>query len=167
MNLLQPMQSLVDAGGPVIAVIMLVALLLWILLLERAWLIWAIYPALSRQRVARWRRRKEHRSIRAGWIRRQIISENTQCLRSSLPVIAGIIAVLPMLGLFGTVSGMVHIFDQVAINGSPDYMAEGIARATLPTLAGMINGIFGLAAYGMIKAQISPLVSQFTKELAL
>ncbi|HID44476.1 MAG TPA: MotA/TolQ/ExbB proton channel family protein [Chromatiaceae bacterium] len=165
LSLLQPLRSLVDSGGIVVAIIMAVALVLWILLLERAWLLWALQRHFTRQSLVDWHSRIDPQSRRSGWIRQQLISENRQRLESTLPVIAGLIGTLPMLGLFGTVSGMVLIFDQVAINGSPEFMAEGIARATLPTLAGMITAISGLAGYGIIKSRIRPAIANLRKEL--
>jgi biopolymer transport protein ExbB len=60
------------------------------------------------------------------------------------------VAMYPLLGLLGTVSGMVAVFDVLAINGTgnPRGMAAGVWQATLPTMAGMvlaISGLFSLA----------------------
>jgi len=52
----------------------------------------------------------------------------------------------PLLGLLGTVSGMIAVFDVLATNGSdnPRGMAAGVWQATLPTMAGMVLAITGL-----------------------
>ena len=51
-----------------------------------------------------------------------------------------------MLGLLGTVTGMIEVFDVMAIAGSGNVrgMAGGISKATLPTMAGMVAALSGL-----------------------
>ncbi len=55
-------------------------------------------------------------------------------------------AVCPLLGLLGTVTGMIHVFDVMAIQGSGNAraMAAGISMATTPTMAGMVVALSGL-----------------------
>ncbi|HNS87923.1 MAG TPA: MotA/TolQ/ExbB proton channel family protein, partial [Parvularculaceae bacterium] len=49
-------------------------------------------------------------------------------------------------GLLGTVTGMVYVFDIMAVTGSSNarLMAEGISRATLPTMAGLFTSVSGV-----------------------
>ena len=56
------------------------------------------------------------------------------------------VALCPLLGLLGTVSGMIAVFDVLALNGTgnPRGMAAGVWQATLPTMAGMVLAITGL-----------------------
>lgn len=51
-----------------------------------------------------------------------------------------------MLGLLGTVTGMISVFDVMANQGSsnPKLMASGISLATLPTMAGMVAALTGM-----------------------
>ena len=54
----------------------------------------------------------------------------------------------PLLGLFGTVTGMIDVFNILAVTGGGDAksMAGGVSKATLPTMAGMVaalSGVFG------------------------
>ena len=48
--------------------------------------------------------------------------------------------------LLGTVTGMIEVFDVMAIAGSGNVrgMAGGISKATLPTMAGMVAALSGL-----------------------
>jgi choline dehydrogenase-like flavoprotein len=50
------------------------------------------------------------------------------------------------LGLLGTVTGMIQVFDVLALEGNnhPRAMANGISMATIPTMAGMVVALFGL-----------------------
>lgn len=68
----------------------------------------------------------------------------------------GVIANLaPMLGLFGTVIGMIRAFDVISQfgTGNPSLVAEGISEALLTTAAGLLVGIPTLAAYHFFKAR--------------
>ena len=55
-------------------------------------------------------------------------------------------AVGPLLGLLGTVSGMVEVFDVMAIAGSgnPRAMASGVYHAIIPTMTGMVAALSGM-----------------------
>jgi len=73
----------------------------------------------------------------------------------------GVIANLaPMLGLFGTVIGMIRAFDVIskAGTGNPGLVAEGISQALLTTAAGLIVGIPSLALYHFFRSRIDKIV---------
>lgn len=68
----------------------------------------------------------------------------------------GVIANLaPMLGLFGTVIGMIRAFDVIsrAGTGNPSLVAEGISEALITTAAGLLVGIPALAAYHFFRSR--------------
>ena len=72
-------------------------------------------------------------------------SESTK----NLLTIQGLIALCPLLGLLGTVTGMIVVFDVMAYTGGGDAkaMAGGVSKATIPTMSGMVaalSGVFGL-----------------------
>ena len=52
----------------------------------------------------------------------------------------------PLLGLIGTVSGMLEVFDSMALRGSADArtMASGVSHAMICTLTGLAVSITGL-----------------------
>jgi biopolymer transport protein ExbB len=51
------------------------------------------------------------------------------------------------MGLLGTVTGMIEVFEVMAISGSgnPRSMAAGVSKATVPTMAGMVAALSGVA----------------------
>ena len=57
-------------------------------------------------------------------------------------------ALCPLLGLMGTVTGMIEVFDVMAISGSGNArsMASGVSKATIPTMAGMVGALSGVFA---------------------
>ena len=58
------------------------------------------------------------------------------------------VALCPLLGLLGTVTGMIEVFNIMAVTGGGDAksMAGGVSRATIPTMAGMVAALSGVFA---------------------
>ena len=58
------------------------------------------------------------------------------------------VALCPLLGLLGTVTGMIEVFNIMAVTGGGDAksMAGGVSRATVPTMAGMVAALSGVFA---------------------
>lgn len=72
-----------------------------------------------------------------------LLSELMPKLNGLLPTIAVIGTLLPMLGLLGTVTGMINVFEVIALHGTgnPQEMAHGISQALLTTASGLVIAI--------------------------
>ena len=140
-------QDFVEQGGPVLWVIFATCFLLWLLILERIWYLRISWPRQSRRLVAQWNARTDCRSWRATKIRELTVSEVRMRLGATLPLIKVLVALCPLLGLLGTVTGMIEVFEVMAISGSgnPRSMASGVSKATVPTMAGMVAALSGVA----------------------
>jgi biopolymer transport protein ExbB len=143
---LSAIRDFVETGGGVLVVIAGVTVLMWTLIVER---FWYFHVAYRRERPLvreAWEARSEHSSWYAHQIRRQMISETRLKLTSGLLMIKTIVVVCPMFGLLGTVTGMIEVFDVMAIAGSGNArgMAAGVSKATLPTMAGMVAALSGM-----------------------
>ncbi len=71
--------------------------------------------------------------------------------------------VAPMVGLFGTVWGMIDAFNQIVVKGGqpePADLAGGISVALVTTWWGLIIAIPALAAYGSLRNRIDSLVAE-------
>lgn len=68
----------------------------------------------------------------------------------------------PMIGLLGTVHGMIQCFDEIATAGGgtpkPKELADGISRALFTTLIGLMLAIPAIAIYSILRNRISRLV---------
>lgn len=139
-------RDLIDQGGPILWVIFATCLLLWLLILERLWFVRFTWPPRSRQRIAQWCSRDDRFSWRARKIREAIVSEVKLELHALLPFIQLLVALCPLLGLLGTVLGMIGVFEVIAISGNDDAqaMARGVYRATIPTMAGLVVALTGI-----------------------
>ena len=70
----------------------------------------------------------------------------SQKLFQNISLIKTLVALCPLMGLLGTVTGMIHVFDVMAQTGTGNarLMASGISMATIPTMSGMVAALSGL-----------------------
>ncbi len=138
-------QDFLNSGGNVLYLIMAVLVVLWTLILERLWYFRFVYPGEVRQVVEEWHRRRDRSSWRAHKIREMLVSRLHGNLLRSVGMIKTLVAVCPLLGLLGTVTGMIEVFEVMSIvgNTNPRPMASGVTRATIPTMAGMVAALSG------------------------
>ena len=138
--------DMVDLGGDILVLIVILAAFLWALLLERFIFIRQIYPPLVAQAVNAWRERDERRSWYAQQFRGYLLYKANRLLLRNFGLVKTLIKLCPLLGLLGTVLGMLEIFDAVAITGgnNPRVTAGGVSKAIITTMAGMVMAISGL-----------------------
>ncbi len=139
-------RDFVELGGDVLLVIAGVTFGMWFLILERLWYFRWIHPQQAEEAERAWNAREDHRSWRAHKIRDLLITRVDLKLQRGLLIIQSLVALCPMLGLIGTVTGMIEVFDVMAVAGTGNVrgMAGGVSRATLPTMAGMVAALSGL-----------------------
>jgi biopolymer transport protein ExbB len=149
--------DLLELGGPILAAILVIAVVIWALLAERTCFLLLSYPRSLAAARAVWTNRAEQVSWFAQQQRADLITTLTSGLASFYPLIATLIKVCPLLGLLGTVLGMLEVFDALAATGSnnPRSMAAGVSKATVSTLAGMVVAIGGLLAYTVVERRAS------------
>jgi len=89
------------------------------------------------------------------------LAEITPRMEGSLATIAILATLLPMLGLLGTVTGMINVFEVIALHGSgkPDEMADGISQALLTTASGLIIAIPVIFLHHLLSRRINVLMA--------
>ena len=87
-------------------------------------------------------------------------------LERFLNMLGTIAAISPLLGLLGTVTGMIRTFKAITLAGvgNPAAMAGGIAEALITTAAGLLVAIPALVAYRYLRGRVDALVIQMEKE---
>jgi len=90
--------------------------------------------------------RQDTTSWYAHRIREAWISEASEKLDQRMLLIKTLVAVCPLIGLLGTVTGMISVFETMANQGTGNarLMASGISMATIPTMAGMVAALSGV-----------------------
>jgi biopolymer transport protein ExbB len=140
------MVSLWNDGGPWVFWIFSAGVLMWALILERYWFFWRILPKQVAAVQADWQARKDRTSWCARQIRTAMISRLNGSMTTGFPVMQVLVPMSPLLGLIGTVSGMLTVFDSMALRGSADArsMASGVSAAMICTMTGLAVSITGL-----------------------
>lgn len=135
-----------DAGGHVLTTIFLAGLVMWTLILERYWFFRRELPRQTQELLEQWRARRDHRSWASRHIRQTMISQVNLRMSITLPVMRVMVPLAPLLGLLGTVAGMLEVFDAMALRGYADArtMASGVSQAMTCTLAGLVVSISGI-----------------------
>lgn len=146
MSFFDSIRQFLDSGGTVLWAILWLSIILWCLIVERLLYFKQGYPKQRKIWVDQWQSRTDKNSQRALFIRECIICEAKISMNQSVPIIAMLVGLSPLLGLLGTVTGMIQVFDVMAVTGSGNAraMAAGVSQATLPTMAGMVIAITGL-----------------------
>ena len=149
------LRDFLDSGGWVLWTILAFTIALWTLLVERLWYLWRIFPKRAAGLERHWLRRSDRTSAASRYVRQAWLSVAWQRLERFMPLIRVLIALCPLLGLLGTVSGMIQVFDVLSVSGTgnPRAMAGGVSRATVPTMAGMVIAISGLFCLARLDAQ--------------
>ena len=142
----QAVTDLMEGGGPFVTWIFISGIVLWTLVIERYWYFTRVLPGEATRMLAVWRERAEHKSWCARAIRQAMISRLNAGMSSNLTLMKVLVPLSPLLGLIGTVSGMLNVFESMALRGSADArtMADGVSEAMICTLTGLAVSITGL-----------------------
>ncbi len=170
LSALEEIRALLVQGGWVLFPIFLIGLFAWILLFER----YFVYR--------RAKSRGEHGMLAT--LRRSIsdaVSLGRNAVDNSLklathaydvefdkafPTISVCASLAPMLGLLGTVSGMIHVFRTIQLFGfgNPVLIADGISEALLTTQAGLLVSFPIVLANNQLLNRLNNLKAKCWKE---
>lgn len=144
--ILRSVVDLIDGGGPFVFWIFVCGVLMWTLVLERCWFFWRVLPRQAAALRAQWHAREDRSSWCARQIRTAMISRLNVAMTNGFPLLQVLVPLSPLLGLIGTVSGMLEVFDSMALRGSADAqaMASGVSHAMICTMTGLAVSITGL-----------------------
>ncbi len=83
-------------------------------------------------------------------------------LNHRITYLADVGAIAPMVGLLGTVSGMIHSFGALATDiatSKPMMLAQGVSEALVCTASGLVVGILAFASYAFFRGRVQRLTS--------
>lgn len=156
-----------DKGGPALWLILLVSLLLWLLILERYWFLYCDFPALHDRILKRWLPYQHSRSRYAKRLRQSLLHELRYSAGRYLQTISALTRSLPLLGLLGTVIGMIQTFDVITLfgNGNARGLAGGISLALLTTMSGLVTALSGMYFGASLRQRTRHALEQAEAEL--
>ncbi|NTS75267.1 MotA/TolQ/ExbB proton channel family protein [Catenovulum sp. SM1970] len=163
----ETVRGFISTGGDVLYVVFGVLAIMWFLMIERYWFLILEFPKYRKDLIARWDARKDTTSWYAHKVRDFWISEASELLKARILLIKTLVALCPLIGLLGTVTGMISVFDSMATSGTgnPRLMASGISMATIPTMAGMVAALSGVFFSSRIEARAKMEVEKLVDSL--
>ncbi|MGQ0697236.1 MAG: MotA/TolQ/ExbB proton channel family protein [Panacagrimonas sp.] len=149
-------REMVAEGGPVVIWIMIACLVMWTLVFERWWYFSRVLPRDAQAMLARWNARPDRHTWLSRQTRQAMISRLNVGMNSNLILLRVLVPLCPLLGLLGTVSGMLNVFDSMAARGSADTraMATGVSEAMICTMTGLAVSITGLYPVYYFRARV-------------
>ena len=187
MGWLEQFNHLMAQGGPVMWVIFVTAVLAGLLLLERAIRVQLWLNQSSSERNAL-QQNPVHTPLQSGLLGRVLaalpkearqdrdsfftevnsqLAEIRPRLEGRLATAATLATLLPMMGLLGTVTGMIEVFQVIALKGSgnPNEMAGGISQALFTTAAGLITAIPVIFVHHLLEQRLNHLMATLEQSL--
>lgn len=189
------MLEILQAGGWLMLPIVACSIIAAAIILERLWTLQVkrVLPEDLTSQVSRWAKHNElsashlqrlHESSPLGQILaaglanrkngRDVIKQAIEDsgrhvvheLERYLNPLGTIAAISPLLGLLGTVTGMIDVFATITANGvgNPGLLAGGISEALITTAAGLSVAIPALIGYRYLRGRIDSLVVRMEKE---
>ena len=158
-----------ERGGTVLWFIFFTLIFLWSLIIERLIYYKKDFPVELQKLIDRWQSRSDHHSWSACKIRQAGVAVLSQKLFQNIPLIKTLVALCPLMGLLGTVTGMIHVFDVMAETGTGNarLMASGISMATIPTMAGMVAALSGLYFGNLLENKAKREVQRIKQNLVV
>ncbi len=151
-NLFPWFGDMLELGGNILLMIVIMAALIGSLVLERIGYLLFVFPGQRDRAVALWK----ERTHRGAWyelhLRQLLVARLKASLERNVGLTRTLIMLCPLLGLLGTVLGMLEVFDAVAATGSnnPRSTASGVSKATVTTMAGMVVAIASMLAVNVV-----------------
>ena len=152
--------NFINQGGPVVLILFFISIYLFILISAKFKFLFSDIEILK----------AEYEQNLLSLEKDQLYSLNLSALKCDFKnlitkdfyIIQTLIALCPVLGLLGTVTGMIEVFDVVSFfgTGNARALASGITKATLPTMTGMAISIVGLLTYTVLNSKSQSLISE-------
>jgi len=168
-EMMNSIREFLDTGGQVLTVIAFVICLMWLLIFERLFFFLKGYNVIKANMINAWEQRSDKSSWNAEQIRVANVSRITEMLKHNVALIHSLVVLCPLLGLLGTVTGMIEVFDVMAISGSGNArsMASGVSKATIPTMAGMVGSLSGVFVVTWLQRKVKRRTQQMEDSLVM
>jgi len=166
-NMFETLAGYLNMGGPVVVALLASTFLMWMLISERILYFTFAVAKIIEEKQGLWDQRSDRGSWEAHAYRERLISEARVENERFLGSIRSLIVITPLLGLLGTVTGMIEVFQVITDTGSSNarLMASGISRATIPTMTGLAVSLTGVFAINYLDRQHEKTISNLSQGL--
>ncbi|MBU2712931.1 MotA/TolQ/ExbB proton channel family protein [Zooshikella harenae] len=160
-------------GGWVLWLIASVCLVLWVLILERLLYFFGQRRQDAQSFLALGAAfRQQNPSLEEPaynrlwqWYKAHLLNQYQQLLEQGQRYIKLLVVICPLLGLLGTVTGMIQVFEALMVAGNMRAMANGVASATMPTMAGMVVALSGIYFRALIQQRTRIYLHELADQL--
>lgn len=160
--------SLFEQGGLILWAILFASFLLWALLLERYWFHWQIAPGIAADLHRQWNSRAAGLSATLTYRHLgSLVSDLRAEATRNMLALHALVGILPLLGLLGTVSGMIKVFEVITVFGTGNTrgMASGISEALVTTMAGLFTALSGMYFVSDLERRADSCARHFENDL--
>lgn len=168
-NMWEAIRDFMELGGPVLYLVAIVLAIMWLCIVERFIYFSIQQPRLSEDAIKRWDARPERISWNAHKVREAMISNVRIQANQFLGTVKVCVALCPLVGLLGTVTGMVTVFEVMALlgTGNARAMAAGVSQATVPTMSGMVAALSGYFISVWLQSKADSEVEKLSEHLTM
>ena len=149
-------------GGPVLYVLFFITLLIFYILIDKYNFLVFQSNEWRNNKLSEFKKEFPPETTDYKVVDRILLSSISRESKSNIKILQGLISMCPMIGLLGTVYGMIEVFDVVSFfgTGNARALASGITKATLPTMTGMAISIVGLLTFTVLNSKSQTLISE-------
>ncbi|MBW2619091.1 MAG: MotA/TolQ/ExbB proton channel family protein [Deltaproteobacteria bacterium] len=168
-----------EAGGPIMLPLLAVSVWLWMLILIKAWEL-IRYRRSERFRtgpasgakpgwqaviLADFQSQRTHASEDDARLLKRLIMRQAAQLDRHVGTILVLASLAPLIGLLGTVSGMITTFEVISLfgTGNAKALAGGISEALITTQTGLVVALPGLVAGNFIRRRVERLKARMER----
>ncbi len=157
------------AGGWVVVAILALSSFMWILILDRYLFLYRSAKFLTADTLKHWQAQYSNNPKINQRLRSGLTHSFNDKLSTWLGTIQVITAILPLLGLLGTVSGMIKTFEVMTVFGTGNIrgMADGISQALITTMAGLLTALSGMYFASNLNSRIEDETEHMSQLLRL
>ena len=159
------LDDLFTRGGPVLFLLFLLTFLIFIILVNKYSFLYFDRDLWLKEKFKNFVKENPPSSFTLKHVDNTFIAELKRISNENIKLLDGLIGMCPMIGLLGTVYGMIEVFEVLSFlgTGNPRAMSSGVAKATIPTMASMVITLFGL----YFRQDLSYRIDKYIKETTL
>ena len=138
--------ELIARGGPVLYLLFILTLIIFYILFNKYFFVKKKKKVWTSSKLEEYVTKNPPETTKLFFVEKTFISEFRRDSFANIKLLDGLIGMCPMIGLLGTVYGMIEVFEVLSFlgTGNPRAMSSGVAKATIPTMASMVITLFGL-----------------------
>tara|TARA_B100001142_G_scaffold144124_2_gene145162 strand:+ start:403 stop:915 length:513 start_codon:yes stop_codon:yes gene_type:complete len=159
------LNELIVKGGPVLYLLFFLTLIIFTVLINKYYFVFIDKESWYKDKLDNFYTEFPPSHMKLYNVEKTFLSEFRRDSLSNIKLLDGLIGMCPMIGLLGTVYGMIEVFEVLSFlgTGNPRAMSSGVAKATIPTMASMVITLFGL----YFRQDLTQRINKTTEQMKL